>query len=397
MSSNSVTPAQPQRECVLMRELLPLQAHNLLEPLDAERLRAHVTLCPRCQAELTAYGRLDAALRRSMLSTPAMPDLVEEIMDSIQDPVPAIRTTSPLPPNEREHPAGVRRVASVLGALAAVLVVVLVALALVAGHGQSPPAGRRIGLPSPTAAIVYSPNQFYTGGSVGQLNMSTAPSSERDPREVFARHVTINMCSNPPVGPVEITWITTSPAFGLALIEANCGHGMHQVALFYLSTSDNGVACHTWQALASLIARPLAGAQTTEPPPGQPDGIPLWLPILPRQGYISQSLIGGHSGEPSVIDWLYANQTYAAGRYVGQAYEPQSATPLTVMGHAAWISVEGGYTTITVQLPNNQTFFFSGTAGFQGIRQLVEATLTHIDELLPLETTATPIPGFFSC
>jgi anti-sigma factor RsiW len=386
MSSNSVTPAQPQRECVLMRELLPLRAHSLLNPLDAERLRAHVALCPRCQAELAAYAQLDAALRRSMLSMPSMPDLVEEIMDSIQDPVPAIRTTSPLPPRERAHPAGVRRVASVLGALAAVMVVVLVALALFAGHSQSPPASRRIGLPNPTATIVYSPKQFYSGGAAGQASFSTAPSSEQDPREVFAHHATINMCSNPPVDPVEVTWIATSPVFGLALVEANCGHGTHQVALVELSTTVNGVACHTWQGIENLIARPPVGTQTTEPPPGQTGGIPLWLPILPRQGYISQSMVGG----PSVIDWLYADRTYVAGRYVGQAYEPQSATPLTVMGHAAWISMEGAYTTITVPLPNNQTFFFSGTASSQSILQLAEAALTHIDELLPIGTTTTP-------
>jgi anti-sigma factor RsiW len=386
MSSNSVTPTQPRRDCALVQELLPLQSHNLLEPLAAERLRAHVALCTRCQAELAAFAQLDAVLRRSMLNTPSMPDLVEEIMDSIQDPVPAIRTTSPVRPHERAHPAGVRRVANILGAVAAVLLVALVALALFTGHDQSPPASRRIGLPNPTATIVYSSSQFYTGGAVGQLIVSTAPTSEKDPREVFAHHVTINMCSNPPVGPVAVTWVATSPAFGVALIEANCGQGTHQVALFALSATVNGVACHTWQAVADLIARPPAGTQTTEPPSSQPGGIPLWLPILPRQGYISQSMVGG----PSVIDWLYADQTYDTGRFVGQAYEPQSATPLTVMGYAAWISMEGGYTTITVPLPNNQTFFFSGTAGSGSIRQLAEATLTHIDELLPIGTTAAP-------
>jgi hypothetical protein len=64
------------------------------------------------------------------------------------------------------------------------------------------------------------------------------------------------------------------------------------------------------------------------------------------------------------------------------------------MGHAAWISMEGGYTTITVPLPNNQAFFFSGAAGSEIIRQLAEAALTHIDELLPIGTTTEP---GFSC
>jgi len=128
----------------------------------------------------------------------------------------------------------------------------------------------------------------------------------------------------------------------------------------------------------------------TEPPAGKPGGIPQWLPILPRQDYISQSM----GGEAWVIDWLYANGTYAAGRYVGQAYEPQSATSLTVMGHAAWISTEGAYTTITVPLPGNQTFFFSGTTSLQNVRQLAEAALGHLDELLPIGTTST---SGFSC
>jgi hypothetical protein len=79
---------------------------------------------------------------------------------------------------------------------------------------------------------------------------------------------------------------------------------------------------------------------------------------------------------------------------VGQAYEPQSATSLTVMGHAAWISMEGAYTTITVPLPGNQTFFFSGTTGPGGVRQLAEAAIIHLDQLLPIETTST---SGFSC
>src|SRR5215469_15485476 len=91
MSSNSLSPTPSRQDCALMRELLPLQAQSLLEPVEAERLQAHVALCPRCQAELAAYSRLDATLRRSILNAPSMPDLVEEIMDSIQDPVPAIR------------------------------------------------------------------------------------------------------------------------------------------------------------------------------------------------------------------------------------------------------------------------------------------------------------------
>jgi hypothetical protein len=98
--------------------------------------------------------------------------------------------------------------------------------------------------------------------------------------------------------------------------------------------------------------------------------------------------------EPFGIDWLYANETFVAGRNLGRAYEPKSATSVTVRGHAAWISSEGGYTTITVPLPGNQVFFFSGTTSPQTVQQLAEAAVAHLDEFLPLGTSVTP---GFSC
>lgn len=380
------------RDCARLRPLLPLLAHDVLQPRDAQRLRDHVDTCPRCQAELAAYDRLDAALRRSVTSAPAPSITGQDIIQRLERPT---ISASPRPDALDTQRRGSRPLATALSAVAALIVVGLFAHLLLSGTGGStPPTGSLLGLPEPTATIQYDPSQFFLGGPVGQLVLSPAPASLRDPRVVFARDLRINMCATYPVGAVGVTWLTTSPTFGLALVEAHCDGGARSVALVSLTSRLNGLACKQWSAAATIDNRPSDAAPL---PPDAAGSIPAWLP-LPRQSYIGQQAVApdGSVAEQVYMDWLYADQTYAAARYVGKAYQPQNARSITLDGHAGWVTTDSAYTTVTVPLPGGQVFFFDGTVDTATVEPLAQTTLAHLDDLLPRVGTPSPDPSF-SC
>jgi hypothetical protein len=180
-----------------------------------------------------------------------------------------------------------------------------------------------------------------------------------------------------------VTWLTTGPTFGLALVEADCS-GPHRVALVALTSQFYGMVCQGWSAVTTTLSRP------TDPsavPSNAFFSIPSWLP-LPHQGYTGTAAAApaGSVAEQVYTLWLYTDQTYAAGRYMGQVYEAASAAPITVAGLAGWVTTDvsdGSYTTVTVPLAGGQTFFFSGTGSPAHIQQLAAIVLTHVDTLLP--------------
>lgn len=170
-----LSPSRPGPACAAFEPLLPLVAHDLLEPDEARRLQAHVATCAHCQARLAAYDRLDAALRRRSEQI-AMPPLnMRDIMKRIEEQqetgafespeaTPAYESSleTPAPPL-RPRAAGVRpkprRVVSWLSAVAAVLVIALGVAALVASHRSPSPGG--------IAAPASSPGVYFTAGTAG--------------------------------------------------------------------------------------------------------------------------------------------------------------------------------------------------------------------------------------
>lgn len=163
MNSNHHLPeSTPGAGCDAVASLLPLVAQRLLEPDEAQAVRAHVSGCSHCRARLAAYDGLDLALRRHFEQIASSPIRMEELMrrvqheeqhvhieeqsDWIEQPnlAPPLRAPSaPLRPARRSP----RRVFSWLAAIAAVLVIALITTALFASHH---PAGPTTGKGHPT-------------------------------------------------------------------------------------------------------------------------------------------------------------------------------------------------------------------------------------------------------
>jgi hypothetical protein len=197
-----------------------------------------------------------------------------------------------------------------------------------------------------------------------------------------------------------VTWLAAGPTFGLALVEAHCGAGTHNVALISLTVETiGGVSCHRWSADANITARPKAGTPEPTVTPdasGARNGIPGWLP-LPARPYISQSRSPGPLAPSTFQDWLYSDATYATGRLLGVVYLPADAAHITIGGRAGLETAQGAYTIVTVPLEGGQTFFFAGTAPAAQIEALAATVLAHLETLLPDPAPAATPPAGISC
>jgi outer membrane protein assembly factor BamB len=151
--------------CEAFAPLLPLVAQRLLEPEEAQAVRAHLAGCGHCRARLVAYDGLDRALRRHFEQIASSPIRMEELMsrvryeeqyDRIEEPTsaPLSIPSAPIRPARRRP----RRVFSWLAAIAAVLVVALITTALVASHHPNPTTGKQhptTNGPPPPSVTVY--------------------------------------------------------------------------------------------------------------------------------------------------------------------------------------------------------------------------------------------------
>ena len=173
--------------CDAVAPLLPLVAQRLLEPEEAEAVRAHVTGCGSCRARLAAYDGLDLALRRHFEQIASSPIRMEELMRRVQHEERYVRIeeqsslieespSAPLSiPSAPFRPArrSPRRVFSWMAAIAAVLVIALITTALVASHH---PAGPTTGKQHPTTngtppVTVYGSayNDFSSSGATDSM------------------------------------------------------------------------------------------------------------------------------------------------------------------------------------------------------------------------------------
>ena len=158
--------------CAAFEPLLPLAAHDLLEPEEGRTLQAHLADCAPCRARLAAYDRLDAALRRRFEQAGPTSPLTEDMMQEIEQREHQERE-APAPQTPQRAAGRPRRIVSWVSAIAAVLVIGLVATALIASHpsrtgknlgnepGQTPGSGlyySAVTTSSPPQGFIYALN-----------------------------------------------------------------------------------------------------------------------------------------------------------------------------------------------------------------------------------------------
>jgi Putative zinc-finger len=155
MSMNHRTPfPAPQPLCAVFKPLLPLLVLGKLEAAETDALGAHLADCPFCQAHRREYEILSEAMHRHFSIDQAQSTVtegglhehspiletsnlltLEDIMKVVkQEEPPSVGQTQALPPEQpRRHP---RRLLGIIGSIAAVLVIAILATALFANLGS---------------------------------------------------------------------------------------------------------------------------------------------------------------------------------------------------------------------------------------------------------------------
>jgi hypothetical protein len=126
--NNHVTPP-PGTDCPRFADILPVLADR--DDALATDARHHLAECAYCQAQQRAYVRLEVALRRAF-GPAATPHIrTEDIMATLpnDEATPVAPRSVALPRNSRPH-----RILSGIGAIAAVIVVIVLAVAIFASH-----------------------------------------------------------------------------------------------------------------------------------------------------------------------------------------------------------------------------------------------------------------------
>ncbi|HEX8035813.1 MAG TPA: META domain-containing protein [Ktedonobacterales bacterium] len=161
-SDSRPLPPHPTPLCVRYQPLLALLRTDALSPREAATLTEHLSGCPCCQRELATYDALDAAARQHLSAVTFTPLTLEDIMQTAQTPTqnPPAANAAPIPTRDdvqrtaRLRQAG-RPPMSVLGPLAAVIALVLLAGLIFTTHGSGPTPGS--GTPIPTIPTATPP------------------------------------------------------------------------------------------------------------------------------------------------------------------------------------------------------------------------------------------------
>jgi hypothetical protein len=153
--------------CAVFAPLLPLLSLGRLDAEEAAAVGAHAAACISCGPLLAEYGALRDALRRGDLERSPhavfCPPTVEKIMATKE---PSASPTPIYPPERRPNRG------ALLGALAAVLVVALLAGAIFATRG---PAGVLGGGATPTPRATVAPTPTLAPGADQITFVDTAP------------------------------------------------------------------------------------------------------------------------------------------------------------------------------------------------------------------------------
>jgi hypothetical protein len=146
-----IVPA-PSPDCAAYAELLPLVTLRLLSNTEDAGVRAHSAACAHCRALIAAYDRLDTALRTGSAHIAEGAPSVGEVVETIEQQEFGTPASAP----QATHAQSLRqprRVFSLLGAVAAVVMVALLAQALFAHAG-----GSRAGAPAGSGSQQTLPN-----------------------------------------------------------------------------------------------------------------------------------------------------------------------------------------------------------------------------------------------
>lgn len=185
-----------------------------------------------------------------------------------------------------------------------------------------------------------------------------------------------------------VTWLVSSPNYGLARIQTVC--------------DAPGLAVHTW--LFELYRDPARGWT----PQGGYNAVhwsvdptvvatpPSWL-SLPSDIYdrVTVEQPGIHEQpQASVIGWDAQTHLFVLGHIADQAIQPSEAHQLILNGVPGWMTEGSGLTTVTETLPDGTSLFFSGTAAPASVQSMAAEAFAHANEALePLSIPTTTTTG----
>lgn len=222
-----------------------------------------------------------------------------------------------------------------------------------------------------------------------------ATSHSATPQEAFATAMKLTPCIGAPDGTpgygaaartTTVTWIVSAPRYGLARIQPICDPSAqpYHIWLFEIIQGDDqewhpegGYLAGHWTANSNILPR-----------------VPGWLP-LPADTYV-QHLVDAPTGicpAASVIVWDAQTRFFVLGHITDHAIRPNSATSVTVDGNSGWMVTESGLTTVTMELADGTTLFFSGTAMPSQVRLLAVAAFAHESTVLPPLRCPTTSPS----
>ncbi len=248
-------------DCAAFAPLLPLAQQGILEPTDRAMLDAHAAGCAHCRAALAAFDQLDAALRRYVLATTAMPPAPEFLVRSALAQAPATASTSDVmeqPMQRQTVPAAVLRrgrtlVASISSFAAVVALALVAALIFSTLHSnnmagkvphktptaQSTPTTKstpipvaRVQVDAFTSVSFATPTDGWAVGKHAVLNTSSQNNSIVDGGLIFYHFtngawqpVSVPLFAHQVVGLVRISMV--APDDGWAIVQANPGGVLH--------------------------------------------------------------------------------------------------------------------------------------------------------------------------
>ena len=158
------------QHCVEFAPVLPvLLDETQAGTPDYESAREHVASCARCHGQVQSLKQMDDRLAAYMASQAVTPLRMEDIMHTGSRPAPSFRQVDA--PAQVQHP--VRRYASHVAAVAAVLIVAALAAVIFGTHAFNPPATnsqqKTVSLKSVSSIVdisMVSPSEGWAVGDV---------------------------------------------------------------------------------------------------------------------------------------------------------------------------------------------------------------------------------------
>lgn len=200
MTSHHPTPGGgPPPACAAYAAVLPVLDEPEADARAVAAARTHLATCAYCRAQIAAYDRLDATLRRQLGPTATPSIRTEDIMRDLLHDDPTSTAAAPplIPPVPSQPGGGGRRLAAWLVPIAAVLVLSLVAGAIFATHARQPGATptRATATPAPALARgaqvelhAVAMTSASDGWAVGSFRPAPVNVNDDSARQVLLMH-----------------------------------------------------------------------------------------------------------------------------------------------------------------------------------------------------------------